>query len=270
MITACDINELLIEKYNRDFICIPECKIGSSWSNGKHRIIDLWCMAKSWALPRTIAFEIKVSRNDFLRDIKWQDYLAYCTEFYFVAPPNIIAPDELPPEAGLMITSKNCKMLVTKKKAPMRQVQIPDSIYRYILMWRIKIIDENQATESSSKYWKKWLETKALDNDLGCRVSRKVSEIVNNRIKKAEDENYRLKKDIENLQEVKQFLDSIKFDPRNFQYRNKQESLRDIIMRIDKDIPKGLIESIDGSIRALKTAHSLLIGENQNEHHLRD
>lgn len=258
MITSKQISDLLISKYSKDFVCIPECKVGSAWMMSHCRIIDMWCMAKSWTHPRTIGFEIKVSRNDFLRDVKWQEYLKYCTEFYFVAPPGIIDPNELPSEAGLMITSKNVKMLATKKKAPMRQVDIPDSIYRYILMWRSQIIDENQPHKSNSEYWKNWLETKALDNDLGHRVSGKVSEILNNRIIKTENENYKLKQENENLQEVKQFLGSINFDPRNFQYRNKQESLRDIIRRIDKDIPKGLIESIESSMNSLKTAHSIL------------
>jgi hypothetical protein len=258
MITSKQISELLVGKYTKDFVCIPQCKIGGAWHMNNCQIIDMWCMAKSWAHPRTIGFEIKVSRNDFLRDIKWREYLNYCTEFYFVAPPDIIAPDELPPEAGLMITSKNVKMLVTKKKAPMIDVDIPESIYRYILMWRAKITDEDQTPVSNSEYWKEWLETKAINGDIGYKVSRKVSEIVRNRIEKTEDENLKLKREIKNLQEVKQFLESIKFDPRNFQYRNKQESLRDIIRRIDKDIPKGLIESIESSMNSLKTAHTIL------------
>lgn len=261
-VDAGQIGKLLIEKYNRDFICIPECKIGSSWSNGKHRIIDLWCMAKSWAHPRTIAFEIKVSRNDFLRDIKWQDYLAYCTEFYFVSPPDIIAPDELPPEAGLMITSKNCKMMVTKKKAPMRQVQIPDSIYRYILMWRTKIIDESNQSQDSAEYWKNWLENRKEDHDLGYRVSRKVSKIVRTRIEVAEKENIRLKNEVEKLKDIKQFLDEIKFSVRSWNsYDHQRKSLNDIIRRLDMDIPSGLVECINSSINNLKTAHSILTGE---------
>lgn len=260
-ITAKQISDLLMQKYS-DFVCIPECKIGSSWSNGKHRIIDLWCMAKSWAHPRTIAFEIKVNRNDFLRDIKWQDYLDYCTEFYFVAPPNIIMPDELPPEAGLLVISKNCKMVITKKKAPMRQSQIPESIYRYILMWRAGIIDERSQKQDTAEYWKTWLEKRKENHDLGYNVSNKIREIVKTRIETTEAKNSKLQKEIEQLSDIKQFLDGIGFNYKQYYGRSYiKKTLQDVLRRIDRDIPGGLIDSINTSISNLKTAQLYLTGE---------
>lgn len=47
-------------------------------------------------------FEIKVSRSDFLKDDKWQTYLRYFNRFFFVTPPGLIKPDELPPEIYLL------------------------------------------------------------------------------------------------------------------------------------------------------------------------
>ena len=47
-------------------------------------------------------FEVKSSRGDFLRDAKWERYLAFCTHFAFVAPAGAIQRWELPREVGLI------------------------------------------------------------------------------------------------------------------------------------------------------------------------
>lgn len=65
-------------------------------------------------------FEFKVSRSDFLADLKtrpkkfhwgqdagggeakWRAYIKYCNLFYFVCPEGIILPNEVPPPAGLI------------------------------------------------------------------------------------------------------------------------------------------------------------------------
>ena len=44
---------------------------------------------------------MKSSRQDFLTDRKWPEYLDYCDRFYFAVPADF--PEELlPPEHGLM------------------------------------------------------------------------------------------------------------------------------------------------------------------------
>lgn len=50
----------------------------------------------------TKGYEIKVNRLDFLADKKWQKYLKYCTFFYFIAPKDLIKPEELPDNIGLI------------------------------------------------------------------------------------------------------------------------------------------------------------------------
>jgi len=84
MFTADQILNLLLIKHSKD-VCVPECKGGPTWF-GRHDRMDLWTMARSWAHPRCCAYEIKVSRSDFVNDKKWMAYLEYCNELYFVAP----------------------------------------------------------------------------------------------------------------------------------------------------------------------------------------
>lgn len=76
-------------------------------STGVGTRLDAWAM-NVWPSShyRTIAYEIKVNRGDFLRELKnpaKRDYaLTYADEFYFVAPRQLIKPAELPRGCGLV------------------------------------------------------------------------------------------------------------------------------------------------------------------------
>ena len=111
----CNASEILrlLRSRHKDDVFVDEVKTGPT-GNGL-LILDAWAMKKSWSRPSTIGYEIKVSRSDFTRDSKWHGYLDYCNEFYFVAPPGIIRPDELPPEAGLLTVASTKTKVFTKK-----------------------------------------------------------------------------------------------------------------------------------------------------------
>jgi len=62
------------------------------------RRVDVFGVAKDGGL---IAVEVKSSREDFLSDAKWPEYLAFCDLFYFAVPEDF--PDDLlPADHGLM------------------------------------------------------------------------------------------------------------------------------------------------------------------------
>lgn len=73
--------------------------------------LDAWAM-NVWPSGgyTTIAYEIKVSRGDFLREMKdahkrdWA--LTFTDEFYFVAPRHLISVKELPENCGLVEVTK--------------------------------------------------------------------------------------------------------------------------------------------------------------------
>jgi hypothetical protein len=71
-----DILKLLSEKHSED-VFVPECKNGSTWLS-THLRLDAWVMNRSWTKLKFTGYEIKVSRQDFLRDdthdIKWHNY----------------------------------------------------------------------------------------------------------------------------------------------------------------------------------------------------
>jgi len=213
----------------------------------------MWVMARSYASPRFIGYEIKVNRQDFLRDVKWQDYLPYCTEFYFVAPAGIIDPTEVPEQAGLLVASKNVKRLMTKKKAPVRDVEIPASILIYILMSRTRVVGDMFQTTPKTEIWQDWLKQLKSDKRLGYTLGHKITERVDREVKAIKARNGELVEENNRLQDVKNWLEK------------KGVSLNDVTMRhgvrydklgeILSGLPYGFVDDVK---RAQQNLHSLL------------
>ena len=69
------------------------------------------CVLFNGHRQRIRGFEFKVSRADFLHEIrtgKWKRYLSYCHTFSFVCPKGLIDKSEIPPKVGLLwITTVN-------------------------------------------------------------------------------------------------------------------------------------------------------------------
>lgn len=239
MLTASVILDALLQKHQND-LCVPECKTGSTWFARQYCILDLWVMKKSWSKPWTIGYEIKINRTDFLNDDKWEEYMKYCCYFYFVAPQGLIHPEELPPEVGLLVASKNGTRLYTKRKAVRREIIIPESLFRYVLMWRTRITNE-QYHQTLDDYWQHWLREKDEKKQLGHNVSRKIRQLVNERIDKVEKENRELQFKIKALNNVKLELERLGINNAEiYNHRLKQK-----IKEIETGIPDGLIMYLD-------------------------
>lgn len=169
--------ELLEAKHHKD-VAIRQCNTGSAWQGCKR--MDVWVMRTSYARPAFICYEVKSTRQDFLRDHKWREYLDYCTEFYFVVPWAIVDPKELPAEAGLLVATRNYGRLYTKKAAPQRDVTPPVELFMYILMSRARITRE-YIQEQDPTYWRAWLKEKDEERQLGqlvgCRIAHHVAKL---------------------------------------------------------------------------------------------
>jgi hypothetical protein len=133
----------LLRKKHEDDVFHTEVSI----DHGSRRM-DAWAMKKSWSNPLVIAYEVKISRSDFLHDHKLQDYLPYCNEMYMVCPKEVVKEDELPNGFGLMAVASTGNRIITKKKAPYRNVEIPEQFYRGLLMSKVdRGIKNMSATE---------------------------------------------------------------------------------------------------------------------------
>jgi hypothetical protein len=203
-ITSEDIKKLLSKKHGDD-VFVTECKLGPSW--GGTQRIDAWVMPKSWAHMNTIAYEIKVSRSDFLNDNKWRTYLDFCHSFYFVCPTNLISAEELPEEAGLMWVSPSGKKLYTKKKAPLRDTVIPSTLFYYLLMWRTKLYDKEKehselSTDGKKQILREYVKDKKWNKAWGHSFGKRLSKVIADEIDKVRADNKRLSEAIEGYRRI--------------------------------------------------------------------
>lgn len=136
--TARDVLDALARKHQAD-VFVPECRYRESGFGG--RLIDAWAMKRSWARFDTVGYEIKVSRSDFTRDTKWQEYLPYCHRFYFACPKGLIHPDELPKGIGLIYVGAGgaYTRVTAHRRSQTRDADIL-AVLRYVAMWRSEIV----------------------------------------------------------------------------------------------------------------------------------
>ena len=86
---------------------LEELRFGTGWGDGAEQRIDAWAMAL-WASKtyQRIAYELKVSRADFLHEIKSplkrRRALTISNQFYFVVPEGLVNIEEVPLDSGLI------------------------------------------------------------------------------------------------------------------------------------------------------------------------
>lgn len=79
-----------------------------SW--GGREQLDVAAMRPSWSNPRPTAYEIKVTRSDFLSDVrseKYARYLPFVSRLYYATPAGLVKPSEIPPGVGLVVRGPN-------------------------------------------------------------------------------------------------------------------------------------------------------------------
>ncbi|MDQ7794128.1 MAG: MmcB family DNA repair protein [bacterium] len=122
-----------------DHVFFAAVKTGPTQLGGTQlRVLDAVWLRRSWTRPWITGFEVKVSRGDYTRDEKWVEYLEVCHRFYFVAPPDVISRDELPPAVGLRIYDPATSRLSTRRAAPVRPVDLPASLLWYLIISRLE------------------------------------------------------------------------------------------------------------------------------------
>lgn len=119
--TTMDVMKVLRMRHNasrrgkrtpREWAYFEELRAGTGYASRKRdfnpeRYFDAWAINLYPSKGhRTIAYEVKVSRADFLREIKdpskRREALMFSNEFYFVAPKGLLDPKEIPEECGLI------------------------------------------------------------------------------------------------------------------------------------------------------------------------
>ena len=112
--------------------------LGPKWiGSGKTPRADLVVCSASYKGFVLSAFEVKISRSDFLRDLrseKWRTYLPHCNRLYFAVLDEVCRKEDIPEEAGLLI--RNRKGWYTAKKAPSLQSTVPYDTLKSLIFAR--------------------------------------------------------------------------------------------------------------------------------------
>lgn len=104
--TAAELHERIHTKYSdpQQFVVLHEVASGTGFVRDRIDVLvfNLW---RSGGLTRS-AFEVKVSRGDFLSELKNPEknifFRKHCHQFWYVATPEVIKEEELPSGCGWM------------------------------------------------------------------------------------------------------------------------------------------------------------------------
>lgn len=97
---------------------------------------DVYVLHTSFVRPNPIAYEVKVSRSDFLADVteaKWTKYLAYAGSVYFAAPEGLLKKGDIPDRAGLWVRGPE-KWKLLKRAVPNPLTSIPQEALLKLIM----------------------------------------------------------------------------------------------------------------------------------------
>lgn len=136
VITTQVILKTLREYYSsvNGVLFFDELKVGTGNGRDAQQAIDAWVLNTYPSQGyHTTGYEIKVSRSDFLREIKnplkRRQALLVSKEFYFIAPEGLIKPHEIPIECGLKEIYWHAELqkliIKTTVRAPERDISPP-------------------------------------------------------------------------------------------------------------------------------------------------
>jgi hypothetical protein len=135
---------------------------------------DVWTLNKSYTSPRPLAYEVKVTKADFQRDVsagKWQSYLAYSCAVIFAVPLGLITKADLPKGCGLMTWNGECWHTA---KAPTLN---PTPTFSHDLMMKL-LIDgvRREAAVYRTESRSAWKAADAFAKKFGSAAARAISE----------------------------------------------------------------------------------------------
>lgn len=120
--TAAHIDGLLHERHGTEvWVYLSELRNETGFASNQ-RTIDGFALHTYPSQFEAIAYEIKVSRADFQRDLqdvtKRRPFVEASTSFYYVTPVGLVKPHEVPEECGLMEARPGSLLVI--KPAPCR------------------------------------------------------------------------------------------------------------------------------------------------------
>ena len=142
----------LAEAKGTRFIEVP---LGSVWLNhgtgpGQADVITIKPSYNRFNLD---IYECKVTRSDFLQDIKtgkYKKYLQHCNKLYFAAPSGIIKKEELPDEVGLIVRGDNGWSTV--KTAKKRKIEFLNEMLMALVFFNGRVYNRRRFDLNYTRY----------------------------------------------------------------------------------------------------------------------
>lgn len=220
-----------------------EVKNGPTWFSNNLLRLDAVAFKKSWKNPCITGYEVKVDRQDFLRDDKWPGYRQYCHRFYFACPAGLIAPEELPDDVGLIWYNPEKDCIYTKRKAAFRDIKIPWEMLYYLVISRLDS-DRHPFFSSRREYLEAWVQDKEDCRFLGYEVRNKMTQLIDSLTKQVNDlkkELERQKDDIAKAKRIEEILE--------------RHGIRTYWWRMEKDLEEALSNAMPP--RLVRSLHTI-------------
>ncbi len=130
----------------------------SDWSDPKallHCRPDVFSIVPTLNVEkcRPWTHEVKISRGDFLSDIrseKWRQYMAFSCRVFFATPQGLIDPAELPNEAGLW-ELRGVQWMLVKPARYSKQWELPPRHLMKLILGRWGTFAHNLPSEPSQQ-----------------------------------------------------------------------------------------------------------------------
>lgn len=203
---ADEVYQALANKHRGDLFATEVCTNGQAT-----RRVDAIAINRSWAHWTVTIYEVKVSRQDFMRDVKVGEYADYCHELYIVAPDGVLDPRELPQGVGWMRVTNTGGRLVRKVRAVRRDSPpLLHCIYHSLAINRMVIKSTEPETRASRiERVRRMVE----DNADAARIGRTVGGLFAERMAKLQEQNDHLRGRIEDLQKIADLCRRLGVDP---------------------------------------------------------
>lgn len=237
-IRADEIKEVLRKKHQGETF-LTEVKTGPTLVQGKSDLqkLDALAIKPSWSNPCFTAYEVKVSRSDFLRDDKWTNYLNYCHKFYWACPSGLIKPEEVAERCGLVWVNDDGGWSV-RKAAVFRKIEIPWEMLYYIILYKT---DEERHPFFSSR--RDFLEAYVQDKHERWKLSYHVStkwaaelKAMEKKLEESQDEVSKAQRGMAVIKVLEEF--GIRFG----RYHNTEFELDKLRERLQGTVPPNLLD----------------------------
>ena len=123
--------EVYFRHKNPPWVVAREVDLGSRSIDREVKRVDILAMSVTYP-PRFIICEVKVSRQDFFRDIESEKYLHYmenCNLFYFVTPFSLVLENEIPSWCGWIERSFDKKRFTEHDGEKNNAFKMPEEVW---------------------------------------------------------------------------------------------------------------------------------------------